>query len=416
VEKMYLSVLSETEWPNPSVSSASETPTTVTGKSGVKMTGPYEYVPPVYWLADTQAGGAYGYNTETSPGPAVPTLESLKRFIPKEHLWPIDEVWNYHAGGERFTTVNVFTDGLNRRYGPAASLEDYERKAQAMAYDGERAMFEAYGRNKYISTGVIQWMLNNAWPSLIWHLYDYYLVPGGGYFGAKKAMEPLHVQYDYHSQSVAIVNDTYSERTSMKVRARVYSLEGKLLADKEESVDVPADGVVQAFDLPKAEGLTMTFFVRLDLRDARGRAVSDNFYWLSAKPDTLDWAKKQDTVYTPQAEFADLTGLATLPQVRLQASATIEQPAGANEGKAHIRVKNSSASVAFQVRLRLTNRKDDLDVVPVFWDDNYFSLLPGEERVISVRYDTSQLHAAHPVIQVGGFNIASAEVGAGATN
>jgi exo-1,4-beta-D-glucosaminidase len=413
VEKMYLSVLAEAEWPNPSVSSASETPTTVTGKSGVKMTGPYEYVPPVYWLADTQAGGAYGYNTETSPGPAIPTLESLKRFIPKEHLWPIDDVWNYHAGGERFTTVNVFSDGLNRRYGPATSLEDYERKAQAAAYDGERAMFEAYGRNKYTSTGVIQWMLNNAWPSLIWHLYDYYLVPGGGYFGTKKAIEPLHVQYGYDDQSVAVVNDTYVERNSMKVRARVYSLEGKLLADKEESVDVPADGAVKAFDLPKPEGLTTTFFVRLDLHDARGRAVSDNFYWLSAKADTLDWAKKQDTVYTPQAEFGDLTGLATLPQARLQASAAIEQAANSGAGKAHIRVKNPSTGVAFQVRLRLASKKEDLDVVPVFWDDNYFSLLPGEERLLSVSYDASQLHGEHPVIQIGGFNIAKGEIVAG---
>ena len=162
-----------------------------------------------------------------------------------------------------------------------------------MAYDGERAMFEAYGRNKYAATGANQWMLNNAWPSLIWHLYDYYLVPGGGYFGTKKAMEPLHVQYDYDNQSVAVVNDTHSERTNMKVRARVYSLEGKLLSDKEQSVDVPADGAVKAFDLSKADPLTMTFFVRLDLRDARGKAVSDNFYWLSAKPDTLDWAKNR---------------------------------------------------------------------------------------------------------------------------
>ena len=413
VEKMYLSVLSEAEWPNPSVSSASETPTTVTGKSGVKMTGPYEYVPPVYWLADTQAGGAYGYNTETSPGPAIPALESIKRFIPKEHLWPIDDVWNYHAGGERFTTVNVFNDGMNRRYGPATSLEDYERKAQAIAYDGERAMFEAYGRNKYTSTGVIQWMLNNAWPSLIWHLYDYYLVPGGGYFGTKKAMEPLHVQYAYDDQSVVVVNDTYAERANMKVRARVYALDGKLLADKEQSVDVPADGVVKAFDLPKSEGLTMTFFVRLDLRDARGRAAGDNFYWLSAKADTLDWAKKQDTVYTPQAEFGDLTGLAALPQVRLQTSAAVEQSADVKEGKAHIRVKNPSNSVAFQIRLRLADKKDNLDVVPVFWDDNYFSLLPGEERMISVSYDASQLHGAHPVIQVGGFNVTPGEVGTG---
>jgi len=407
---MYLSILSQAEWPNPSISSASETPTTVTGKSGVKMTGPYEYVPPVYWLADTQAGGAYGYNTETSPGPAIPTIDSLKRFIPKEHLWPIDEVWNYHAGGERFTTVNVFTDALNRRYGPASSLEDYERKAQAMAYDGERAMFEAYGRNKYRSTGVIQWMLNNAWPSLIWHLYDYYLVPGGGYFGTKKAMEPLHVQYGYDDQSVSVVNSTYQDRKSMKVNARVYSLEAKRLADKEVSLDVPADAAVKAFDIAKPDGLTDTYFLRLELRDARGKLVSENFYWLSAKADTLDWARKQDTVYTPQAEFGDLTGLGSLPAVQLESSAVIDQPSGASLGKAHVRVKNASGSVAFQVRLRLANRNEDRDVVPVFWDENYFSLLPGEERIISLSYDSSLLREAQPVIEIGGFNVTSAEV------
>jgi len=415
VEKMYLSVLHDADWPNPSVSSASETPTTVTGKSGVKMTGPYEYVPPVYWLADTTAGGAYGYNTETSPGPAIPTLESVKRFIPKEHLWPMDDVWNYHAGGERFTTVNIFTDALNKRYGDASSLEDYQRKAQAQAYDGERAMFEAYGGKKYVATGVIQWMLNNAWPSLIWHLYDYYLVPSGGYFGTKKAMEPLHVQYGYDDQSVVVVNDTYRERRGMKVRARVYSLDAKLLADKEESVDVAADAAVTAFDLPKPQGVTMTFFVKLDLRDARGRTISDNFYWLSAKPDTLDWAHKQDTVYTPQAEFGDLTGLNSLPQIKLQTSAVLVQKPGAAQGTAHVRVKNTSTSVAFQIRLRLANSKDETDVVPVFWEDNYFSLLPGEERIVAVSYDASPLHGVPPKIQLGGFNIASEEVPAPST-
>ncbi len=75
-----------------------------------------------------------------------------------------------------------------------------------MNYEAQRAMFEAYGRNKYDSTGVIQWMLNNAWPSIIWNLYDYYLVPSGAYFGSKKACEPLHVQYSYDDNSVAVVN------------------------------------------------------------------------------------------------------------------------------------------------------------------------------------------------------------------
>src|ERR1700675_1321292 len=126
---MYLDLLKELEWPNATISSAAGKSTKVTGKSGVKMTGPYEYVPPMYWLSDKKAGGAGSYNTETSPGPAIPPKESLAKFIPKEHLWPIDDYWNFHSGGERFTTIDVFTDALTKRYGAATSLDDYLRKA-----------------------------------------------------------------------------------------------------------------------------------------------------------------------------------------------------------------------------------------------------------------------------------------------
>src|SRR5882672_9029143 len=403
VERMYLGILKDAEWPNPSVSSASEQPTPVTGSSGVKMTGPYEYVPPVYWYADKEAGGAHGYNTETSPGPAIPTLESLEKFIPKEHLWPIDDVWNFHAGGERFTTVNIFTDGLNRRYGQATSLDDYERKAQAMAYDGQRAMFEAYGRNKYTATGVIQWMLNNSWPSLIWHLYDYYLVPAGGYFGTKKACEPVHVQYSYDDNSVAVVNSTYAALKGLKVSAKIYNIDAKEKASQDVTLDVAADASVKAFDLPKVEGLSTTYFLRLQLRDAAGKPVSDNFYWLSTKADTLDWAKRKDTVYTPQKEFGDLTGLNSLPQVTLSVSAAKSSATG--KDTITVTAKNPSSSVAFMAHLRLTRRPDGDDVVPIFWSDNYFSLLPGEESQVTASYDSSALDGKAALLVVDGYNV-----------
>jgi len=404
IENMYLGILKELEWPNPSVSSAAATPTTLTGESGMKMTGPYEYEPPMYWLVDKEAGGAYGYNTETSPGPAIPTKESLAKFIPKDHLWPIDEYWNFHAGGERFTTVNVFTEALNKRYGTATSLDDYERKAQAMAYDNQRSMFEAYGRNKYVSTGVIQWMLNNAWPSLIWHLYDYYLVPGGGYFGTKKALEIVHVQYSYDDNSVAVVNGEYEALKGLKVSAKLYSIDAKELAAKDATLDVPADASVKALDLPKPEALPATYFLKLQLHDAAGKLLSENFYWLSTKPDTMDWAARKDTAYTPQKDFGDLTGLNALPLVRLELKADHRSEAG--KGTIRVKVKNPSASVAFQVHARLTKGKDGDDLVPVFWDDNYFSLLPGEEKSVSATFDASELNGKEPALEVEGYNVA----------
>ena len=408
IENMYLGILKDLQWPNPTVSSASETPTTVTGKSGVKMTGPYEYVPPMYWLADTEAGGAYGYNTETSPGPAIPTKQSLAKFIPKDHLWPIDEYWNFHAGGERFTTVDVFTDALTKRYGPASSLDDYERKAQAMAYDNERSMFEAYARNKYVSTGVIQWMLNNSWPSLIWHLYDYYLVPGGGYFGTKKAQEIVHVQYSYDNHSVAVINGTYEPINAVKVSAKLLNIDGKTAATKDATVDLAPDSATKALDLPKPDGLSTTYFLKLELHNSSGKLLSDNFYWLSTKPDTMDWANRKDTVYTPQKDFGDLTGLNSLPQVTLDVKAEHHHEAG--KGAIRLKVKNPASSVAFQIHPRLTKGKDGDDLVPVFWDDNYFSLLPGEEKIVSVTFDPSDLDGKDPVLELEGFNIAPATI------
>jgi exo-1,4-beta-D-glucosaminidase len=404
VESMYLGILKDLEWPNPALSSAGATATTVTGGSGVKMTGPYEYVPPVYWLTDKDAGGAQGYNTETSPGPAIPPRESLERFIPKDHLWPIDEVWKFHAGKERFTTINVFADGLNRRYGKATSLDDFERKAQAVTYDGQRAMFEAYARNKYTSTGVIQWMLNNAWPSLIWHLYDYYMVPAGGYYGTKKACEPVHVQYSYDNNSVAVINSNYAALTGVKVTAKIYNLDASEKSAKDATLDLAPDSSTTAFELPKVEGLSNTYFLRLQLQDSAGKLVSDNFYWLSTKADVLDWKNKQDTVYTPQAEFGDLTGLASLPEMKLDVTSSSKTDATKNTTR--VMVKNLDSSIAFMVHLRVTRNKGGTDITPILWEDNYFSLLPGEQREVTATYPSSALAGDSAVLEVEGFNIA----------
>jgi len=402
IEAMYLQILKDRQWPNPSVSSASQQLTTVTGPSGVKMTGPYDYVPPNYWLADTQAGGAYGFNTETGPGPAIPPLESLRKFIPADHLWPIDEYWNYHAGGERFTTLDRFLNGMNQRYGKAENLDDFLRKSQAMNYEAQRAMFEAYGRNKYVSTGVIQWMLNNAWPSLIWHLYDYYLTPAGGYFGTKKACEMLHVQYSYDDNSVAVINGYDHSVDGLKVTAKIYNIDSEEKASRESTLDAASDSTMRAFELPAVDGISPTYFLKLQLRDRVGKLLSDNFYWLSTKPDVLDWAKKEDTIYTPQSAYGDLTGLSTLPSAHVVAETRLSQQG--SEGIVHAMVRNTSSHLAFMVHLRLTNSAED--VVPIFWDDNYFSLLPGERREVTAHFDSSKLKRGRIALAVDGWNVA----------
>jgi exo-1,4-beta-D-glucosaminidase len=404
VEKAYLDIEAETHWPNPVLSSASQTPTSVTGKSGVKMTGPYDYVAPSYWLTDTNRhGGAYGFNTETSPGPAIPTLSSLKKFIPPASIWPPDAVWSLHYGGGGFKKLTVYNDAMDATYGPAKDLEEYLRVSQTMAYAGERAMFEAYGRNKYTSTGVIQWMLNNAWPSMIWHLYDYYLDAGGGYYGAKKACEPLHVQYSYDDHSVYVVNSEYRPAGKLEATVDLYDLHLKRLFSQQADVVSDADSSTKALTIP-AENFSSAspLFVALSLRDAQGKIVSRNFYWVPAKLTEFDWSKT-DYTHTPAASHEDLTALRQLPKARVEAS--IERTPG---GAILAHLKNVSDTLAFQVSVAGVDASGN-DVSPLPWSDNYIELMPGESRTLSA---SPAKGAAVSSIVVAGWNIPSMTLGA----
>ena len=407
VETMYLDILKSRDWPNPVMSSASGSSTTVTGASGVLMDGPYDYVPPSFWLMDKEHGGAHVFNTETSPGPAIPTKESMCRILPAEHRWPVDAVWNYHAGGTTFANTITHDRALEQRYGKPASMEEFSIKSQAMAYEGERAMFEAFARNKYTATGVIQWMLNNAWPSTIWHLYDYYLVPGGGYFGTRKACEPVHVQYSYDDRSIVVVNGLDRPLNGLTVSARLFDLAGTEKYARELSTSAPSDSSTRAFVLPELAGLTTTYFLKLSLRDGDGKSLSDNFYWLSTKQDVADWAHYAWD-HTPQTSYADFTALNGLAPARLKVSARAR--AHGEENTVSAVVENAGAAVAFMVRLRLAEGKDGTDVSPVLWDDNYISLLPGEKRTISGRYRTSDAAGRVPALAVDGWNVPALSV------
>jgi exo-1,4-beta-D-glucosaminidase len=402
VEDTYLKVIHETQWPNPYQSSATAKPTPGLGRTGLKMTGPYEYVPPNYWLEDTKNGGAHGFNTETSPGPAVPPVASLRLMLPADHLWPIDNFWEMHAGGGQYRNLNVFTKALENRYGKADSLDDYIEKSQLMTYEGERAMFEAYGRNKYTSTGVIQWMLNNAWPSLIWHLFDYYLRPAGGYFGAQKACEPLHVQYSYDDRSVVVVNSYYEAFPNLKLRAKVYNFDLTPKFTREASLDAAPDSSNRVFQIPQDQDLTTTYFLDLRLADASGKFLSSNFYWLSTKPDVLKWA---DTTwyYTPIESYADFISLKDLPRAEVKLSGNVQRQGAAQV--ARVTAQNPSSYLAFFIHLQVTNGQGGEEVLPVLWDSNYFSLMPGESREITATYLRADALGSNPVVEMDGWNV-----------
>jgi exo-1,4-beta-D-glucosaminidase len=417
IEKMYLGILQELDWPNPSISSAAGRTTTV-GPSGVKMTGPYEYVAPSFWYLDTRHGGAFGFNTETSPGPAIPPVASLRRMLPRDHLWPIDSVWEYHAGGMSHT-LSVFTEALDKRYGPANSVEEYALKAQLQAYEAHRAMMEAYGRNKYTSTGIIQWMLNNAWPSMIWHMYDWYLRPGGSYFGVKKACEPLHVQYSYDDHSIVVVNSQYQPFSNLRVKAKVYNIDMREKFSKEAELSVGPDSSTRVFTLPRIQGMSTTYFLSLTL-ESPGQPPSRNFYWLSTREETIDWARQEEdptgeydiSTWAPTKTFADYTQLNTLPRVDLDV--TSQNKNDGQEGTTTVTVHNPTSTLAFAVHL-IVNRSSsgrvsregeaDNEILPVLWQDNYFALLPGETRQVTATYRMGDGSKTIPSVEIEGWNI-----------
>jgi exo-1,4-beta-D-glucosaminidase len=397
VEQAYLNIEKETQWPNAIISSASAKPTSVSGASGVKMSGPYDYVAPSYWSVDTAHGGAFGYNTETSPGPAIPQPSSLRRFIPPQDLWPIDAVWDYHAGGGSFMNLDVFNGGMRETYGWPDSMEEYSRIAQTMAYDGERAMFEAYGRNKYTSTGVVQWMLNNAWPSIIWHLYDYYLQTGGGYFGAKKANEPLHVQYSYNDHSIYVVSSVPTPSPSLTVHAEVLDMQLHPVFNQTKTLDIAADGSGHVMDIPASifQPEDSIHFVRLHLTNKAGKLLSQNFYWIPSKLTQFNWAKT-DYTHTPAIKFANMQALRKLPASKVQGSLAVS----GRELRVHL--ENPSKTLAFQVQVQGFGA-DGKAITPLLWSDDFIELMQGDQRDITAELP-EKFHGSGMKVVVSAWN------------
>lgn len=242
---------------------------------------------------------------------------------------------------------------------------------------------------------------------MIWHLYDYYLMPGGGYFGTKKACEPVHVQYSYDDKSVVVVNTTFEPLQDMKLTAKVYDISFAEKLSRVLSVDLQADSNLKAFVLPPIPDLSSAYFLRLALEDRRGQTVSSNFYWLSTKDDVLD-PQKSKWYYTPVSSFADMTQLQQLPPVRPSVSGSSVRRAGVEV--ANITVSNPSRTLAFFIRLQIKQGHEGRDVLPIIWQDNYFSLAPGERKQITATYELRDLGKAIPFLAVEGWNVPSVVV------
>lgn len=402
LEKRYLETLKKYDPTRPFLVSSGAFESTLTGSSGMKMNGPYEYVPPVYWFEDQKLGGAFGFNSETGPGPQIPPLEGIKKMMSAPHLWPADNaMWNFHSGRKDFNTMKVYLTALENKYGKPGNLEDLAAKAQLMNYEAIRPMFEAFVINRPKATGVVQWMLNSPWPEFYWQLYDYYLMPTGAYYGTKKAAQPLTAIYNYFDHSVHLSNDAPAGVKNIKAEVKLLDRHSKVIFEKSEVVSLGSNVSKQWLTVPELKGPQQVYFLDLKIKDEKGKVLADNFYWLATEKDQLDWSQ-YFWFYTPQKKYANFTGLNQLAPVKLQATKTIQLRD--DEYEITVKLKNSSDKLAFFTELQLNDAETNKAILPVFWSDNYVSLLPGEEKTLTVKCKKGDAGKKEPVVRIKAFN------------
>ena len=365
---------------------------TISGPTGVKMEGPYDWVPPVYWYIDKRYGGAFGFNTEVGPGPQIPPLPSIKRMIPQEHLWPVDSTWLYYSGRNQFENLDRFMGAFTARYGETDELETFLLKNQVSSYEAIRPMFEAFAVNKFHSTGVVQWMFNSAWPTLYWQLFDYYLMPNGAFYGTKKAASQLLPVYNYGDGAIWLNNDRLEVVKDLSLQVRAYDIHSNLLYERMVTLNAAPNSAVRVMDAPAPEGDTPVWFLDLRLTDNEGKMIENNFYWLSAVPDIPDF-ENSTWYWTPSRQHADFTALNTMPRAEVtycyrfsekstENTENMESTEGA-EVSFVVEAHNPTDKIAFFLEFMPVVESTGEPLLPVFWSDNYISLLPGERRTMT---------------------------------
>src|SRR6266480_5260939 len=317
----------------------------------------------------TNAGGAWGYDSEQSAGDTIPTLDSLHRFMSAADLsamWRNRLANQYHANyeprcgsGYTFGTLCHFDTALQSRYGAWSGLNQYVEMAQAQDYENTRAQFEAFIDHAHHgplpSTGTIYWQMNKGWPSLLWNLYNSDGDQAGSYFGAQEANRSVHALYALDNGTVTLDNLTNTPQSGLSVEAKVYSLPGAVLDDQTASnITLASQQVLTRVLTPKvpAGNPVQVYFVELVLRQ-NGSLADRNVYWLSTQPDVVNWTKSLGQPVGVISSYANLQALQTLPQSAITASAattTQAGPDGADRATTVTVTNTSPSTVAFLLR------------------------------------------------------------------
>ena len=427
----------------PLIASAEYKSTATLGPSGEKE-GPYDWVPPDYWYDTTHlgtdstvtnAGGAWGYDSEESAGDTVPTLDSLNRFMSASdlsNLWQNAKFNQYHLNyeprcktGYSFGTLCNFDAALSSRYGAWSSLAQYVEDAQAQDYENTRAQFEAFidhaNSTLLPSTGTIYWQMNKGWPSLLWNLYNSDGDQAGSYFGAQEANRSLHALYALDNGTVTLDNLGNITQAGLSVESKVYNLAGTVLDDQTASnISLTSQQVRTSVLTPKVPTSPVeTYFVELQLKQ-NGSLVDRNVYWLSTQPDVVNWTKTLGQPQGTLSQYANLTGLQALPPSSITATATTTQqagPDGADRATTVTITNTSSSTVAFLLRADIrrgtTSGQElsgDNELQSSIWQNDDITLFPGESQTLTATWTSADLNGASPVVSVSGWNVPKIDI------
>lgn len=347
--------------------------------------GPWVYYPnPDQYLSDVE-----GFNTEIGI-PSVPTAESMRAMMAPEDLWPISDAWAYHDFHEQGAwNRQAYRNTINRLFGEAKTVEEFCMRAQVLNFESHHSMYEAWNSRLWnTATGVMLWMTHPAWPSTNWQIYSWDYETLGSYFASKIASEPIHIQKNQVNGKLAIVNTTLSEYKNLNASIKIYSSAGKLLSQKTTSVNLLANQLNET-DLLVDEPANSTFLIDLALRDGKGQLISANRYWRSTGGN--------------KRSFQQLVALETI-----QLSGKVAP--SRQKGIIAITLENPAKIPATYIKLNLRNTSNNERILPAYFSDGYFTLLPGETRIIQVSYPESY-SGKSVVVTAEGLNTRSSTIG-----
>ena len=347
---------------------------------GVSSHGPYYWRSPRFFYAFNES-----FKTETG-SVSIPTMESIQGMMPQKDWETINDDWAQHDMATGAQRGNEFPASLAERYGHIRNLADFVRKGQLATYEAFRAMYE--GRNAQMfktTTGVITWMSHPAQPSFVWQLYHYDLEPNAALYAVKKAAETVHVQFNEENRGIEVVNNRPEALNGLKVKVAIYSFDGTLDADTTYPVEqVPGSSTAKAAQIVVNARITPLYFIKLDLTDGDGNLLSTNFYWQHVAQDQFD-------------------GLASLAAVVLDAEASARTQG--DNTVLSVTLHNNTDHVALMSHLQLHQKKSGRRVLPVFYSDNYISLVPGESSTVTIEAATKDLQGDLPLVEVDGYNV-----------